>query len=324
MEEAYWQSVLTYNPLFPLLESNNKAVAFQARRDFSGGTGEKVETLWDLPYARKIVRKQQSDGSWKYPGGNNKIRSAENYNQLETFRQLGYLVGMFGFNRQSPVIAKAAEYIFSFQTRAGDIRGILGNQYMPYYTAAMLELLIKAGYADDRRTTKAFDWLKDIRQNDGGWAIPLRTVGKKLDVIAMNTTTLEPDRSRPFSHLVTGVVLRAYAAHTAYRQAPEAKQASNLLAQNLFKADNYPDRKTADYWLRFTFPFWFTDLISAMDSLSLLGHSKDEPQIKRASEWFINKQQPDGTWKLKILKNLHTDTDLWLSLAICRILKRLY
>jgi hypothetical protein len=43
----------------------------------------------------------------------------------------------------SPTIAKAAEYIFSNQMYEGDIRGILGNQYMPYYHGAILELLIK-------------------------------------------------------------------------------------------------------------------------------------------------------------------------------------
>jgi hypothetical protein len=157
---------------------------------------------------------------------------------------------MYGFNNANPVIAKAADFLFSFQTDVGDIRGILGMQYTPYYTAGILELLIKAGYADDYHTHKAFKWLNGMRQNDGGWAIPLRTQNKKLDIIAMNSQTLEPDRSKPFSHLVTGVVLRAYATHETYCNSDEAKIAGKLLLSNFFKRDNYPDRSSPDFWLR--------------------------------------------------------------------------
>src|SRR5581483_5187676 len=168
---------------------------------------------------------------------NKKVRSAENYNQIGTFRNLGYLVEVFGFDNLSHVISKAANYLFSFQTHEGDIRGILGSQCTPYYTAGMLELLTKAGYADDPRVLMAFEWLKSIRQDDGGWAIPLRTRDRKLDIIAMEEPTLQPDKSQPLSHLVTGVVLRAYAAHPVYRNSAEAQKAGELLLSRLFKKD---------------------------------------------------------------------------------------
>ena len=321
---ARWPSVLKYDPLSPLLSADNDAVTFFVARDLLGKAEQNLAALWALPEAQKIVKKQQQDGSWKYPGGNKLLRSTENYNQIETYRNLGYLVEMYGLTNKSPAITRAADFLLSFQTDDGDIRGILGNQYTPYYTAGMVELLIKAGYSHEYRIEKALRWLADMRQNDGGWAIPLRTHNQKLDVIALHTQTLEPDRSKPFSHLVTGMVLRAYAAHEAYRDSPVARKAGVLLLSSLFKKDNYPDRGNPDFWLKFTFPFWFTDLISAMDSLSLLGFSKDEPQIKKAIQWFAGNQQPNGLWKLRILKNLKYDNDLWLSLAICRILKRLY
>lgn len=324
METERWRSVTNYDPIIPLLASNNEAVKFFVNRDLLGKIDTKVDMLWGLPEAQKIVNQQQKDGSWIYPGGNKKVRSTENYNQIETFRQLGYLVEMFGFNKSSPSISKAVDFLFSFQTKEGDIRGILGNQYAPYYTAAMLELFSKAGYQDDSRLIKAMEWLSSIRQDDGGWAIPLRTLGRKLDAIAMAIPTLEPDRTKPSSHMVTGIVLRAYASNGAYNQSQEAQAAGALLLKSLFKADKYPDRSPADYWLKFTFPFWFTDLISAMDTLSLLGFSRAEPGIQKAIQWFIDNQQPNGLWKLKVLKNLHYDNDLWLSLAISRILKRLY
>ncbi len=243
---------------------------------------------------------------------------------METFRQLGYLVEMYGFNKANPAIPKAMDFLFSFQTKEGDIRGILGNQYTPYYTAAMLELFIKAGYTNDARIDKAFKWLASIRQDDGGWAIPFRTLNKKLELISTQSPTLEPDRSKPSSHLITGVVLRAYAAHDTYRNTAVAQQAGKLLLSAFFKNDHYPDRRDASFWLKFTFPFWFTDLLSAMDSLSLLGFKKYEPQMEKAIKWFVSQQQASGLWKLKVLKNDRTESELWISLVICRVLKRLY
>ncbi len=320
-----WRSILHDDPLAPLLSSGESAIAFFAATDLLEQTDLDVKTLWGLPEAKQIVSKQQPDGSWKYPGGNTSLRTAENYDQIETFRNLGYLVEMYGLNTSHSVIVKAADFLLSFQTGEGDIRGILGTQYTPYYTAAMVELLMKAGYADDQHIEKAFTWLNSMRQNDGGWALPLRTRNMKLDIIAMNAQTVEPERSRPFSHLITGVVLRAYAAHQSYRHSVEANRAGRLLLSHLFKTDNYPDRSSPDYWLRFTYPFWFTDLISATDSLSKLGFQKEEPGIAEAIEWFVTHQHSSGLWKLKTLKNQKKyHTDLWLSLAICRILKRLY
>jgi hypothetical protein len=107
-----WRSVLYYNPMSPLLSASNNAIVFFAARDLLGHTERSIQTLWDLPEAKKIVSKQQPDGLWKYPGGNKNIRSSENYNQIETFRNLGYLVEMYGFNNANPVIAKAADFLF--------------------------------------------------------------------------------------------------------------------------------------------------------------------------------------------------------------------
>jgi hypothetical protein len=319
-----WFGDFRYDPTPPLLASEDRAIALFAERDLLDKAVH-AESLWQLPEVQKTIRRQKPDGYWVYPGGKENIRSAENYNQLETYRNIGVLVEEYGLNKKHPAIQKAAEYLFSFQTREGDFRGIYGDQYTPNYSAGITELLIKAGYGNDARIQKVFEWLLSIRQTDGGWAIPLRTRNCNLDVISGDTRTIEPDRSKPFSHLVTGVVLRAFAAHPAYRKSKEAELAAQLLVSNLFKADNYTDRAAPSFWLGFTYPFWFTDLISALDSLSLLGFSKSEPQIAKALQWFIENQKKTGMWELKILKGRNKDVlQLWLALAICRIFKRFY
>jgi prenyltransferase beta subunit len=112
-----------------------------------------------MPHPHQLAGKQLMDGSWNYPGKPFNPSANSNYNLLETYRSLRFLVEKYGFDARHPVIIKAAEFIFSCQTNTGDIRGILVSQYMPYYHAAFLELLIKAGHLDDEQVIKGLEWL---------------------------------------------------------------------------------------------------------------------------------------------------------------------
>jgi hypothetical protein len=316
---------LKVDPLPLLASSGNAAIAFFARRDLLGSSAGPVSALWDLPDARKIVARQNSDGSWRYPGGKPHVRSRENYDQLETFRQVGILVENFGFSREHPAIERAAEFLFSFQSDEGDFRGIYGNQYATTYVGAIGELLVKAGYADDSRIAKVFRWLLATRQSDGGWAIPLRTVGvpfAEFVDLQRHPKPIAPDRSKPSSHLVTGMVLRAFAAHPVHRGSAEARQAGELLATRLYQRDAYGDRGDVSYWERVSFPFWFTDIVSALDSLSRLGFGPEVPRIRAALDRVKKVQRGDGTFGLKLMKGKSADLPWWICLAVCRSLKR--
>jgi len=93
----------------------------------------------------------------------------------------------------------------------------------------------------------------------------------------LHSEILMPDYSKPSAWLVTGCVLRAFAAHPEFRKTKEAKVVGELLASRFFKRDRYSDRQAANYWIRFTYPFWFTDLLSSLDSLAHIGFSVDNP-----------------------------------------------
>ncbi len=285
-----------------------------------------VEQLWQSEEVKKIVDRQRDDGAWKYHQGREHIRSSEDYNQLETYRILRELVQKHGLNRTHPAIQRAAGFLFSHQTKGGDFRGILGNQYTPYYSAGIMELLIQAGYANDPRIARGFRWLLSIRQNDGGWALPLRTVGRKLVWSStLQSELIQPDKSKPFSHLITGMVLRAFAAHPRYRSSREARIAGELLASRFFKPDKYPDRSALSFWTSFSYPFWFTDLLSSLDSLSQIGLGKEDDQIQRALKWFIAQQKRSGLWELKLrIMARVQEPNSWTTLAICRVFKRFY
>lgn len=284
-----------------------------------------VKEHWESADAKRILRKQSPDGYWKYPGKTHQYRTPEDYDQIETFRQFSYLIEKHGMTKEHDAVKRAAEYLFSKQTEEGDFRGIYGNQYAHTYSPAIMELLIKAGYEKDPRIEHGFKWLLATRQDDGGWAAPVRTHAAKFQEVWDQPEPLQPVREKPFSHLMTGTVLRAFAAHPKHRHDKEAYAAGELLASRFFKSDKYADRRTPEYWERFSFPAWFTDLVSALDSLSLLGFKNDHPQIKEGLNWFVERQKKTGEWELRMVRGEnHPSQKLWLSLAICRIFKRFY
>ncbi|HEY3320837.1 MAG TPA: hypothetical protein VGP72_10270 [Planctomycetota bacterium] len=328
-----WRKQLRFDPLPALLASRDDALRYFARRDLLGERAGDVRLLWDLPEARKMLKKQQPDGSWPRAGAEK--HPAINYRLIETWRHFRFLVGQYGYTREHPQAAKAAEFLFSCQTRAGDFRGFLANQYATYYSGAIMALLIEAGFGNDRRIERGFQWLLAMRQADGGWTIPLLT--HKLDRATLYRVTseyaepLEPDRSKPFSHNWTGMVLRAFAAHERYRKSDAARAAARLLVSRFFQADAYTSYHSPSYWVRFEYPFWWSNLVSALDSVSLIGtDTKNEP-INTALNWFVEHQGKDGLWNVSYVKPCNTAVEsarikerkLWVTLAICRVLRRL-
>jgi hypothetical protein len=327
-----WRQRLKFDPLPPLLAAGDEALRYFTRRDLLGEEPGPIRRLWQLPGALKLLKKQLPDGSWPRPAGAK--HPAINYHLIETWRQFRFLVEQYGFTREHPAARAAAEFLFTCQTDEGDIRGILANQYVTYYTGAIMALLIQSGYADDPRIEKGFRWLLAMRQNDGGWTIPILT--HKLDratqyrLTSEHAEPLQPDRARPFSHNWTGMVLRAFAAHPVYRRSEAAWTAANLLKTRFFQPDAYSSYRDPGYWVRFEYPFWWNNLVAALDSLSLIGLSIDDPDLRRAVDWLVDHQLASGLWRVTYAKADEKDSpktramQLWVTLAICRVLKRLH
>lgn len=321
-----WLDVLPVNPLPALLAWDSQALNFLTRRDLLGEPVGSVETLWQSAEAVQLVRKQQANGSWLYGSKSINSETGTQYDLVETYRILRLLVEIYGFTRDHPSLARAAEYILTYQTDEGDLRGILGNQYMPYYHGAILELLIKAGYIDDARVVKGLDWLLSVRQDDGGWIVPVqdipsakRTSGMWLGI------AIHSDPTRPHSHMATGMALRALAAHPVYRTRPEVLTAGEALKYRLFKADKYNDRRAPSYWLKYQFPFWWTSQLTALDTLSWLGFDRNDPDIDRGLDWVITNQCPDGLWETGYGAGKSAEANRhWVGLAFCRVLERFF
>jgi hypothetical protein len=321
-----WQSGLPLDPFPALLADADPALVWFVKRDLQDSPTGPIQVLWDLPEPVQLASRQQANGAWPYTTRTNHPAAHANYDLLETYRSLRVLVEMYGLSSEHPCLAKAAEYVFSCQTAEGDIRGILGNQYMPYYHAGLVELLIKAGYAKDARIEKSLQWLLSMRQADGGWIIPVQQIpSSQRSARFWDGSALMPEGARPLSQLATGMVLRAFAAHPDYRQMPEIITAAERLKERFFLADQYNDRKAPSYWLKFQFPFWWPNLLTALDSLSRLGFSRQDDAITQGLDWFARHQSADGFWETSYPNGRHAARlRRWVGLAICRVLKRFF
>jgi len=284
-----------------------------------------AKDLWDLPVVVRTMRRQKRDGRFPYPGGGvTHLRSTEDYDQLETYQTLLELVSKFGLTIEHDRVARAIDFLFRCQTRVGDFRGIYGRQYSPNYSAAILAVIVEAGCDERARIDRCFRWLLSMRQDDSGWVVPLRTKGptKFADVMRLRLP-LEPDRTKPSSHLITGIVLRAFAADEKWRVRPEAREAGLLLASRFFRADRYPDRRAPSYWTKLDFPFRWTDLVSSLDALSLIGIGRENPDVDRAVRWLLSHRRHDGTWRSGYPKTKDPNVHLWVTFAACRVLARI-
>ena len=313
-----------------LLATGDEPLTYFVRRDLLGDRVGSPQVLWNHPELLRLLKRQGADGAWSRGGAPK--HAAINYKLIETWRFFRVLVDRYGITRQHPRGRAAAEYLFSCQTRDGDIRGMLADQYATYYTGAILGLLIRAGYKDDPRVERGLRWLLSMRQDDGGWTIPILT--RKLDretlyrLTSRHARPVEPDRSKPFSHHWTGMVLRAFAAHPRCRRSPAARAAATLLKGRFFQPDSYGSYRAASTWLRFEYPFWWTNLVAALDSLSQLGLSGDDASIRAALEWLREHQQASGLWKVSYVSGARENAKTramqpWVTLAICRIFRRL-
>jgi hypothetical protein len=313
---------LNVDPVPRLLASGHPAIVAWTRHDLLGDADVRASDLMQLPQATRIIERQLPDGRWRYHNPKPGVRPEQDYDQLETLRQLSVLVNEYGADRAHPAVRAARKFLTGFQTQAGDFRGIYGRQYSPNYTASITEVLIRAGYGASPEVGRALRWLRSMRQDDGGWAIPTRTRGRLLDVMRTGREPMEPDRSRPSAHLVTGIVLRAFAAHPGLRGDPAALQAADWLSGRLFTKDNYSDHEAATYWLIFSYPFWWTDLLSSMDTLVRLGFTIADERFAQGVQWFVDKQEPGGFWNTGRNRPKDRFTDEWVALAVCRLLSR--
>ncbi len=106
----------------------------------------------------------------------------------------------------------------------------------------------------------------------------------------------------------------------AYRS--KVKDAGMLLAGRVFTRDKYLDRQGIEYWTKFTYPYHWTDILSTIATLTLLG-IYDHPKINEIMHWFEKHKQDNGIYKVSVMTGAkYKDVKYWITLQYLTVLKR--
>jgi hypothetical protein len=96
-----------------------------------------------------------------------------------------------------------------------------------------------------------------------------------------------------------------------------------MLAARFFEPDAYPDKGRVSDWTEFCFPFWMTDLVSALDAISIIRPGLRTEKTNQARDWLSAHQEPSGLFTGHLLRDRFHDLQLWFSLAVCRVFARM-
>jgi len=330
-----WRARLASDPIPRLLREGTPSVLARVRRDLiddsEAPTANEIASYREV---QAVLRKVKRDGSYEPRMPEKGMGSANFASCLATVRALDRLADL-GLRVEdqgaaTPQLRKMADVILASQTSDGGIADLAlaetpkarPKMVALHFHGWAISALCRAGFEADARVEKGFQLLLSLRQDDGGWAWR----GVRTDSAA-----------RPSSHLVTGMVLRAFASATQRRASREARRAAELLATRFLQPDRYEDRKAPSYWEILTEPRFYTDVLDALDSITGIGLGKENSGVRTAEAYLRSRQASDGLWypgtpvKGEIARTggraAGKDKDvadaIWLTLRVLVVLRRI-
>src|SRR5450631_39240 len=205
-----WRARLASDPIPRLLREGSPSVLARVRRDLiDDSEAPAAEEISSYPEVKALLRKIEKDGSVAPRTTEKELGSPKFAKCLAALRTLDRLAD-YGLRVEeksalADKLKKVADFILGSQQSDGGIadltvgEGPKGKAKIAavHFQGWALSALCRGGFESDPRIEKGFGFLLSLRQDDGGWAWR----GVRTDSAA-----------RPSSHLITGMVLRAFAS----------------------------------------------------------------------------------------------------------------
>jgi len=335
-----WVKILKESPIDWLLEKTNPSVQYFTLRDIldkDENDSQVVAAKKAIPKSQvinKILQKQKPKGFWEEPASPYLPKYKSSYWQIMTLSQLG-------MDRSDKRVEKACEHIFQFQLDEGGFStyewlskkgkclpsprewasSIVHEHQYSCLTGNMTAALIRIGYREDPRVSKALEWLVKIQNKDGGWLCPYWKAHIK-------------DKHGCFYGTICPLeALSELKKENLTKEMKETieKGAEFLLMHRLFKADHHSYKVINQSWLKPSFPWFYGyNILRGLDVLTKLGYAKDE-RLNDAVEILLQKRQNNGAWILETAPIGRMQTNIeakgkpskWITLTALRVLKRL-
>jgi hypothetical protein len=225
-----------------------------------------------------------------------------------------------GIGRDHRRVRELAEQVFAQQRADGSFPLPREGMYsmMPLQTALPLRGLAAAGYAEDPRAERAYEWLLDQRLDDGAWPVGVAH-GQKGYIAGYRRLP----GSRGCRANTTGA-LAALALHPTRALSEDARAPLDLLLQ----------RETRDEWALgwevarltgiespagfITFYARF-DLAFVLELAARCGAARDDARVDDLVEFLLGLRGENGLWRHPSYPELAR----WVTFDILRSLRRL-
>jgi hypothetical protein len=328
---------LASDPIPRLLREGSPSVLARIRRDLiDDSEAPGLDEIWEYPEVRGFVKKMEKDGSYAPKAPEKALGGPRFAAALATLRAADRLadLGVRAEGGKCPEpLQRVVDALLSSQEADGGIADLaLGEtpkarprSVSLHFQGWAMSALCRLGFEADKRVELGFRYLLERRQDDGGWAWR----GVRTDSAA-----------RPSSHLVTGMVLRAFASAPARRATREARRAAELLATRFLQPDRYPDRKAPSFWEILAEPRFYTDVLDALDTVTAIGLGKENSGVRTAEAYLRSRQYSDGLWypgpppnKAESFAGVakppakrdskEVETAIWLTLRVLVVLRRI-
>jgi len=288
-----WRARLAQDPIPKLLREGTPSVVARVRRDLiDDDEAPTVADIWAYKEVQAFAKKMAKTGSLPAKAAEKAMGPAKFANAVAAIKAIDKLAEYGVRADEGPkdtALHKAADFLLASQAEDGGIGDLtlgetpedVGKMPAIHFQGWALSALCRSGFDDDPRVEKGFAFLLANRQNDGGWAWR----GVRTDSPA-----------RPSSHLITGMVLRAFATSKKRKTSREARRAAELLATRFLQPDRYPDRKDPKFWEDISEPRTFIDVADALDSVTSVGLGKENSGVRTAEAYLRGRQAEDGFW----------------------------
>ena len=284
------------------------------------------------PLAHSLLDLQQPDGSWQPAAlSHNWGHGGGILATSVALARLAYL----GFDRSLPAIARAAEYLFSFQQPDGswpmpkvavDGEGGVnepdhtGYDSMAHQTSFPLRGLAACGYAEDRRAEHAYDWLLAQRLADGAWP-----TGIAAGVYGYVAGYRRIPHSRWGCRSNTTGALICLSMHPQRRQGEAARRALDLLLGREtreryaigFEVARLVGAEPVHGFITFYARF---DLALLLDLCARVGAGRSDPRLAGLADFVLAQQGPYGLWDYPT----QPQAARWVTFDLLRSLRSLF
>lgn len=169
------------------------------------------------------------------------------------------------------------------------VSGMVHESELSCLTGNIVSSLINLGYPEtDSRIEKAFKWLTNVQNTDGGWLCPYWRAHIKDKhscflgtICSLDALSLIPEGKR-IKEIKSAI----------------EKGAEFLLMHRLYKADHHDFKVISEDWLKLKFPLFFYDFLRGLVVIERLGYLKDK-RLSDAINLLLSKESPEGKWNLE-------------------------